>query len=73
MTNTYINKETTELPVTKIWEDYSNKFNTRPETITIELFKNGESEKVEEIKGDSDKWEYTFKNLPKYDNKGKEY
>ncbi|SLM87208.1 Alcohol dehydrogenase [Vagococcus fluvialis bH819] len=73
ITNTYINKETTELPVTKIWEDYSNKFNTRPETITIELFKNGESEKVEEIKGDSDKWEYTFKNLPKYDNKGKEY
>ncbi|MGX7025698.1 Cna B-type domain-containing protein, partial [Vagococcus hydrophili] len=73
ITNTYVNKETTELPVTKIWNDYSNQFNTRPETITVELLKNGEVVATEKVTGDSDKWSYTFKNLPKYDNKGKEY
>ncbi|HCM89129.1 Cna B-type domain-containing protein [Vagococcus sp.] len=73
ITNTYVNKDTVEVPVTKIWEDYSNQFNTRPENITVELLKNGKSEVVQELTGDSDKWSYTFKDLPKYDNKGKEF
>ncbi|WJE35842.1 Cna B-type domain-containing protein [Bacillus mycoides] len=37
ITNTYKNTETTELSGKKIWEDYNNKFNTRPESITVQL------------------------------------
>ena len=41
ITNTYKNTETTELSGKKIWEDYNNKFNTRPESITVQLLQNG--------------------------------
>ncbi|MBO5517145.1 MAG: Cna B-type domain-containing protein, partial [Firmicutes bacterium] len=34
--------ETIEIPVTKTWDDYENRYNTRPESITIRLLADGE-------------------------------
>ena len=68
ITNTLI---TTEVEGEKIWEDFADKWNLRPDTITINLLVNGEE--VEDIViSEEDNWEYKFTNLPKYDKNGKE-
>ncbi|MDA2241171.1 Cna B-type domain-containing protein, partial [Bacillus cereus group sp. Bc222] len=74
ITNTYKNTETTELNGKKVWEDYNNKFGTRPESITVQLLQNGKEFKTETVKADKDgNWNFSFKDLPKYDEKGNEY
>lgn len=63
----------------KIWKDNNNEYGTRPETITIKLYrenKNVSKEYVQEttISADSDgNWGYEFIGLPKYDAKGVKY
>ncbi|MGZ7216193.1 Cna B-type domain-containing protein, partial [Bacillus sp. BC08] len=37
ITNTYKNTDKTEVNGKKVWEDYNNKFNTRPGSIKVEL------------------------------------
>ena len=64
ITNTY--KTTTKVEGTKTWIDYENKDNTRPESITVNLLKNGtkvDSKVVTAANG----WKYEFTNLDKYD------
>ncbi|GLV66680.1 cell wall anchor [Bacillus mycoides] len=74
ITNTYKNMETTEVSGKKIWEDYNNKFNTRPESITVQLLQNGKEFKTEEVKADKEgNWTFSFKDLPKYDGQGNEF
>ncbi|WP_152630518.1 Cna B-type domain-containing protein, partial [Bacillus mycoides] len=74
ITNTYKNTEATELSGKKVWEDYNNKFNTRPESITVQLLQNGTEFKTEEVKADKDgNWNFSFKDLPKYDGQGNEF
>nr|MBO1354700.1 Cna B-type domain-containing protein [Enterococcus sp. DIV0212c] len=74
ITNSYTNKETTEVSGKKIWKDYQNKFKTRPESITVRLYQNDQEYKVQEVKTNkTGDWNYTFSNLPKYDTKGNEY
>ncbi|OJD70313.1 hypothetical protein BAU27_26740 [Bacillus sp. NH11B] len=74
ITNTYKNTETTEVSGKKVWEDYNDKFNTRPESITVQLLQNGTEFKTEEVKADKEgNWNFSFKDLPKYDGQGKEY
>ncbi|MGX7273159.1 Cna B-type domain-containing protein, partial [Enterococcus haemoperoxidus] len=74
ITNSYTNKETTEISGKKIWEDYQNKFNTRPTSITVRLFQNDKEYTVKEVKAtETGDWAYSFTNLPKYDTKGNEY
>ncbi|WJE35843.1 Cna B-type domain-containing protein [Bacillus mycoides] len=74
ITNTYKNTETTELSGKKIWEDYNNKFNTRPESITVQLLQNGTEFQTKEVKADKDgNWSFDFKDLPKYDGQGNEF
>lgn len=61
--------ETTEVTVTKNWEDFDNSDNTRPDAITIHLYADGEELKVQTINAPEDnlnEWIYTFENLPKY-------
>lgn len=64
---------------TKIWKDNNNEYGTRPETITVKLYrenKNVSKENVQEttISADSDgNWSYEFTGLPKYDAKGVKY
>ncbi|OTY26204.1 hypothetical protein BK732_05585, partial [Bacillus thuringiensis serovar navarrensis] len=74
ITNTYKNTETTEVSGKKVWEDYNNKFNTRPESITVQLLQNGTEFKTEIVKADKEgNWNFSFKDLPKYDGQGNAY
>ena len=66
--------DTTEVTVTKTWDDQNNKFDTRPDSITVNLYKDGEQIASQEVKPDaSGNWSYTFTNLPKVDAEGNEY
>lgn len=83
LTNT-LNGETA-LTVTKNWVDGDNADKTRPQSITVTLYQNGQPMpgKTVEIKApnalqqlfgaDGNQWSYTFTNLPKYDEDGMEY
>ncbi len=74
LVNTYRNTETTEVSGTKTWNDYDNKFNTRPESITVKLMRNDKEIDDQIVKADHQgNWTYRFDNLPKYDAEGKEY
>ena len=74
LVNTYRNTETTDVAGTKTWDDYSNKFNTRPESITVELMQNGKEIDKQTVKADKEgNWIYRFEDLPKYDAKGQAY
>ncbi|WP_142962476.1 Cna B-type domain-containing protein [Enterococcus casseliflavus] len=74
LVNTYRNNETTDVGGTKTWDDYSNKFNTRPESITVELMQNGKEIAKQVVKADHQgDWIYRFEDLPKYDAKGQAY
>ena len=74
LVNTYHNTETTEVAGTKTWKDYDNKFNTRPESITVELMQNGKEIDKQTVKADKEgNWTYRFEDLPKYDEKGQAY
>ena len=54
----------------KIWED--GDFEGRPDAITVELLQNGEVIDSQEVTQESD-WQYSFSELPKYDEQGKMY
>ena len=61
----------TSVPVTKQWLDNSGAYGTRPETVTVSLYANGELFREEHFSGTGDQWEYVFEDLPKYDGYGK--
>ncbi|OOQ93095.1 Cna B-type domain-containing protein, partial [Bacillus cereus] len=67
--------KTTSVSGTKTWKDSNNKFGKRPESITVQLLQNEKEFKTQEVKGDKavDDWNFSFKDLPKYDEKGQEY
>ncbi|RRA98391.1 Cna B-type domain-containing protein, partial [Bacillus pacificus] len=66
ITNTKV-VQTTNVSGTKKWEDYDNKFNTRPGSIKVQLLQNGTEFKTEEVKADKEgNWNFSFKDLPKY-------
>ena len=74
LVNTYRNTETTEVSGTKTWNDYDNKFNTRPESITVKLIQNDKEIDKQVVKSDNHgNWTYRFDKLPKYDAEGKAY
>nr|WP_230319102.1 Cna B-type domain-containing protein [Enterococcus casseliflavus] len=74
LVNTYRNTETTEVSGTKTWNDYDNKFNTRPESITVKLIQNDKEIDKQVVKSDNHgNWTYRFDKLPKYDAEGKVY
>ncbi|MED1004561.1 Cna B-type domain-containing protein, partial [Bacillus mobilis] len=64
----------TEVNGKKVWEDYDNKFGTRPGSIKVQLLQNGTEFQTQEVKVDEKgNWTFIFKDLPKYDGKGNEY
>ncbi|EHV2930311.1 Cna B-type domain-containing protein, partial [Enterococcus faecalis] len=68
------NKETTEISGKKVWNDYNNKFKTRPTNITVRLYQNDKEYATKEIQADkSGDWTYAFTNLPKYNEQGEAY
>lgn len=53
----------TSFTVTKDWTDEENKFNTRPESVWINLLQNGAVFRSAEVKA-SENWTYTWTGLP---------
>ena len=61
--------ETTEITVTKTWDDADNQDGKRPESITVILLANGTKKDSQIVTADeAGNWTYTFKDLPKYEN-----
>ena len=61
--------ELTNISGEKIWDDENNQDGKRPESITVNLFANGEKIDSKVVKADVEgNWSYTFQNLPKYAN-----
>ena len=63
--------------VEKVWDDNNDVKGNRPESVTVQLTANGNTnyngealEKV--VLSNSNNWSYTFTDLPKYDGLGKE-
>ena len=72
ITNTHT-PETTSVTGTKTWNDNNNQDGIRPDSITVNLFANGEKITSQEVTKNND-WKYVFSNLPKYkDGKVIEY
>ena len=60
----------------KIWNDGNNADKTRPSEITVSLYQNNGEDPYATltVRADSSgKWEYTFTDLPKYDENGDAY
>ena len=66
ITNTYTPK-TTSVSGTKTWVDYDNKYNSRPESITINLLADGRVVSHKKIT-EKDNWSWNFEDLPVYKN-----
>lgn len=64
VTNTYT-FITTEVTVIKTWNDANNQNGKRPESITVNLLANDE-QVDSKVVTESDNWEWTFTDLPKY-------
>ena len=79
ITNTFTKpEETTEVTVTKVWNDSNDEAEKRPESIKLQL-KNGnivaKEQEVNEsnaVNGDTNTWQYTFTEVEKYNNNGEE-
>ena len=83
ITNTFTqNTQKIEIPVTKVWDDNQNKAGKRPTSLTIILKREIGDTYVEvtrqTINGTDNKgsnineWQYTFTNIPKYDENNNE-
>ena len=65
LTNTHT-PETTEISVTKVWEDNNNKTGVRPASIQVQLYAN-ETPQGDPVKlNEENSWKYTWKDLDKY-------
>ncbi|HEY4599754.1 MAG TPA: Cna B-type domain-containing protein [Cerasibacillus sp.] len=62
---------TTDIKVVKEWLD--DHIADRPDEITVNLLQNGRPVDAATIYAKEGKWEYIFKDLPKYDENGKAY
>ncbi|MFC4386692.1 Cna B-type domain-containing protein [Gracilibacillus marinus] len=61
---------TTAVEGTKTWKDDNSE--ERPESITVNLLQNGEIIDTKEVTAETD-WNYSFDELPKYDEEGVAY
>lgn len=67
--------KTVNVTAVKTWKDQKNKFETRPESITIHLLQNGvpiDEDATISVNADGT-WTHTFTNVPKCDAKGHDY
>lgn len=54
----------TTVSVTKIWEDYDNRYDTRPESIQVQLYQNDTVYRSPVTLDASGSWSYTWEKLP---------
>ena len=64
--------EKTRLTVYKNWRDDNNENGKRPESVEVELLKNGKSTGKTLVLNAENNWSGTFEDLPKLDERGKE-
>ncbi|MCH4057577.1 MAG: Cna B-type domain-containing protein [Lactobacillaceae bacterium] len=64
--------ETTAVSGTKTWIDNDDAGKTRPDSINVHLYQNGELFKSQTVTA-ANNWQYSFTDLPKYDENGAEY
>ena len=71
--------ETIDIPVTKTWVDGNNADHTRPDSIDVYLYVNGEKDETRKLtltapedNPGADVWTGVFEHLPKFDSDGKE-
>ncbi len=64
ITNSYT-PETVSISGTKRWDDENDQDGKRPESITVNLLADGSKVSEKKVTA-SDKWTWTFENLPKY-------
>ncbi len=74
-----LEKEYTEIPATKIWDDETDT-SKRPESVTFILQRNGVDTEItktlsatDAIENNPNTWQVTFDNLVKFDENGNEY
>ena len=65
ITNTYTPSKI-NISGTKSWEDNNNQDGLRPQTITVNLYANGEKVDSKQVTGPN--WTYSFTNLDEYEN-----
>ena len=71
VTNTFtVPGETTEVTVSKVWNDNNNANGKRPTSIKLQV-KNGNKTVGEQVVTEAENWKHTF-TLPKYDSQGNE-
>ncbi len=64
----------TEVTVTKTWSDANDADGLRPETVYVELYRDGVYVGYQTMTADANgNWSTTFRNLPKQDAEGHEY
>ncbi|MBQ3155717.1 MAG: Cna B-type domain-containing protein, partial [Clostridia bacterium] len=69
---TLINRMVVPLAGTKVWQDSSNADGTRPENVTLVVYRNGERMQPQptiewDKETDTDVWQWSISGLPKYD------
>ena len=68
ITNTLNQVNDVKVEGKKVWVDGNNVSNTRPESITVKLMNGKDVVKTQTVTPDADgNWEYSFTELPKYD------
>ena len=79
ITNTFTKpEETTEVRVTKVWDDNGNDAQKRPASIKLQLKNRTETVKEQEVNesnavsGNTNEWQYTFTGVEKYNDNGEE-
>ena len=65
ITNTHV-PEVTNVSVAKVWNDSDNRDGVRPGNVNITLYADGVEYSTVQVNGTN--WNYTFTNLPKYNN-----
>ena len=50
------------------WIDFDDKYSNRPDSVTLNLYANGELEGTMEVDGSIDNWHYAFESLPARDD-----
>lgn len=74
--STFVGKsvETTEVSVSKTWNDANDKDKVRPDSIKVNLYRDGDYVGFQTVSPDNDgNWSATFGNLPKNDPNGRKY
>ncbi len=63
----------TRFSVNCVWDDNNNAEGMRPEHVTVQLFRNGETAGNPVTLSEGNRWKYTWTGLNKYSADGKEY